>query len=77
MAAAIHQDHGVAHRDGWDLIAPIVAVGEAAVEEDDGRGLAVDHVVEIVAGPIEAAHYLAQYFEKYCRFTRATRARSK
>jgi hypothetical protein len=30
---------------------------------------------EIVAGPIEAAHYFAQYFAQYCRFaTRATRA---
>ena len=32
---------------------------------------------EIVADPIEWGHYFAQYFEKYCNFTRATRAISK
>jgi hypothetical protein len=30
---------------------------------------------EIVAGPIDAAHYFAQYFAQYCKLTRAARAR--
>ena len=36
-------------RDGWNLVAPIVGIGEAAVQEDHRRTLAVDRVVDLDA----------------------------
>ena len=49
VAAAVHQDHGVARRDRGNLIAPIVAVGETAVQENDRRAAAIDRVVDLDA----------------------------
>jgi hypothetical protein len=47
MAATVHQDHGMMRGDGWNLVAPIVGIGEAAVKEDYRRALAVDRVVDL------------------------------
>ena len=42
VAAAVHQNDGMMRRHGRDLIAPIVGVREAAVQENHRRPLAVD-----------------------------------
>jgi hypothetical protein len=34
VPAAIHQDHGVKCSDGRHLLAPIISVGQAAVQKD-------------------------------------------
>ncbi len=57
VAAAVHQDHGVARRDRGNLIAPVVAVGETAVQENDGRALAIDRVVD--PDPVGVRHAAA------------------
>ena len=49
MAAAVHQNDGVVPRDDRYLLAPIVGVGEPAVEEDHRRAVAVDRVVDVDA----------------------------
>ena len=49
VAAAVHQDDGVTRRHRRNLIAPVVGVGQAAVQEDHRRALAVDRVVDIDA----------------------------
>ena len=47
MAAAVHQDHGMVGGDRGP-IAPIVGVGEAAVQEDHRRTLAVDRIIDLI-----------------------------
>jgi hypothetical protein len=34
VAAAVHQDHGMMRRHGRDLVAPVVGVGKAAMQEN-------------------------------------------
>ena len=36
-------------RDGWNLVAPIVGIGEAAVQEDHRRTLAVNRIMDLDA----------------------------
>jgi hypothetical protein len=47
VASAVHQDHGVMRRHRRDLGAPIVGVGEAAVQEEHRRALAVHRIVDL------------------------------
>src|SRR5580704_6190588 len=49
VTATVHQDHGMMRRDGWNLVAPIVGIGEAAVQENHRRTLAVNRVVDLDA----------------------------
>jgi hypothetical protein len=49
VTATVHQDHGMMRRDSGNLVAPVAGIGEAAVQEDHGRTLAVDRVVDLDA----------------------------
>ena len=49
MAAAVHQNDGVMSRDRRHLLAPIIGIGEPAMQEDHRRAVTVDRVVNVDA----------------------------
>ena len=59
VAAAVYDDDGVARRESLDLIAPIVRVGEAAVQKDDRRTVADRRVIEADAVDLGVTGVLA------------------
>ena len=59
MAAAVHDDDGVAGSESLDLIAPIVRVGETTVQKDDRRTVADRCVIEADAVDLGMAGVLA------------------
>ena len=59
MAAAVHDDDGVVRSESLYLIAPIVRVGETAVQKDDRRTVADARVIEADAVDLGVAGVLA------------------
>src|SRR5450631_3351977 len=59
VAAAIHDDDSAARSESLDLTAPIVRVGEAAVQQDDRRTVADRGVIEADAVDFGVAGVLA------------------
>src|SRR3984957_5002827 len=49
MPTAVPQDHGMMRRHSRNRVAPIVGVGEAALQGDRRRALAVDRIMDLNA----------------------------
>ena len=60
VAAAVHDDDGVVRSESLDLLAPIVRVGEAAVQKDDRRTVTDRRVIEVDAVDLGVAGVLTR-----------------